>query len=394
MIRKDTVNLETIRTANREKILRLLMAKRNLTKQQISRKTRISIPTVTNNINRLLEEGVVEQAGVSASTGGRRPALLRFLPDSKYTFGVDLSPEKVRIVLTNLDLQIQADASFLNRNFTSMDEIMGQIREHIQGILAAKHLSFEEILGVGLSLYGTVNEEKMVLEMAPNLEIRERNIDFRKYEHLLGLPIFIENDANVSALAMLYQKESQKMEDLVYIAIETGIGCGLLIKGQLFKGENKRAGELGHMTIASNGRRCACGGKDCWELYASEKALIRDYNKATGRRMTDVGKILSLAQENDPAATETWNRYLDYLAIGIKNIILIHDPRGIVIGGRISRYEDLLIEPLKDRVFKENSFYDRDDVTIIASNLKEDAPVIGAALLPLQKVLFFDERVI
>lgn len=394
MIKKDAVNLETIKSANREKILRLLMKRKALTKQQISRRTGISIPTVTNNIKRLVEEGIVEHAGVSPSTGGRRAVVLRFLPDSKYTFGVDLSPKKVRIVLTNLNLEIQAETSFVNKRFRTMDEIMEQIHQHIQKTIAGNRLSREGIVGVGISLYGTVNEEKMILETAPNLSIKEKNIDFRKYERLLGFPLFIENDANASALAMVYQKASDKMEDLVYIVIETGIGCGLIIKGQLFKGEHKRAGEFGHMTIASNEKRCACGGRDCWELYASERALIRDYNKATGKRVTDLKKILSLVQRKNPDALELWSRYLDYLAIGIRNIILTHDPRGIVIGGKISRYEDFLIGPLRDRVFRENSFYDREDVIIIASTLKEDAPIMGAALLPLQKVLFHDERVI
>lgn len=394
MIHKDALNLETIKAANREKILHLLMDKRELTKQEISRRARISVPTVTNNINHLLKEGFVQEAGVSASTGGRRPVVLRFMPDAKYTFGVDLSPEKIRIILTNLDLKIQADISFANKNFETMDDIMGQTHQYIQEILSRDKIPRGKVLGIGISLYGTVNEERMILEVAPNLGIKEKNIDFRKYERLLGFPVFIENDANASALAMLLQKEERHIEGLVYVVIETGIGCGIVIKGQLFKGENKRAGEFGHMTIASNGRRCACGGRDCWELYASERALIRDYNKATGKRVTDVKRILSLVREKDPDALEIWNRYLDFLAIGIKNIILINDPRGIVIGGRISRYEDLLIEPLRDRVFRENSFYDRDGVIIIASTLKEDAPVIGAALLPLQKVLFLDQRVI
>jgi len=394
MIMKDSVSQETIKTANREKILHLLIEKRELTKQEISKKTGISVPTVTHNINRLLKEGILEEAGVSASTGGRRPVLLRFVPDSKYTFGIDLSPKNIRIILANLDQNIQADISFANRNFKTMDEIMEQIHRHLMEILSRNKIPRSKILGIGISLYGTVNEERMILEMAPNLKIKEKNIAFQKYKSLFGFPVFIENDANLSALAMLLQKEAKDIEDLVYVVIETGIGCGIVIKGQLFKGENKRAGEFGHMTVASNGRRCACGGKDCWELYASERALIREYNHRSGQRIKDFTKVLSLVKSGDPEALDSWHQYLDYLAIGIKNIILVHDPRCIVIGGKISCYEELLIEPLKDRIFKENSFYDRDDVVIIASTLKENGAIIGASLLPLQKYLFLNKKII
>jgi len=198
----------------------------------------------------------------------------------------------------------------------------------------------------------------------------------------------------VSALAEFGRLGVKLRQNLIFVVIETGIGCGILINGQLYKGQNKRAGEFGHMAIGSMGRKCSCGGRDCWELYASERALIRDYNDLTGKRMNQIEKILALVEEGEPEALATWKQYLDCLAIGIKNIILIHDPRCIVLGGKISRYEHLLLEPLTNRIFKENRFYNKSDVAIATSAFKEDASIIGASLLPLQKVLFRSESVL
>ncbi len=387
-------DLETIKTSNRAKILRLLMDEKRLTQQEISKKTGMSIPTVTNNVNSLLKEGIVAKTGVSVSTGGRRPAVLSFLPDSKYSFGIDISPKKVRIILSNLDSKILAASAFNTTDCRSMDEIINHIHQHMGKILSEKHIHRNKILGVGISLYGTVNEEKMILEMAPNLKISSENTDFNRYENILGFPLFVENDANVSALAEFSLRENKSRKNLIFVVIETGIGCGILINGQLYKGQNKRAGEFGHMAIASLGKRCSCGGKDCWELYASERALIREYNAFTEKKMTRIDKILSLVEDNDPQALIIWEQYLDYLSLGIKNIILIHDPQCIVLGGRLSRYEHLLLEPLTNRIFKENRFYNKSDVTIATATLKEDASIIGASLLPLQKVLFRSRSVL
>ncbi len=394
MNKTDIPTQEDIKTANQEKIFRLFIRKRELTKQKISKKTRISIPTVTNNINMLLKLGILEKAGNSVSTGGRRPEVMRFNPNSKYSFGVDIAPERTRTILTNLDSQIISDTSFGNKKFTNMDQIIRNIKKQLTSILSQNKLSPDRVLGAGISLTGTVNEENMVLELAPNLNFKAKNINFNKYGKILGIPVYIENDANVSAIAEHSLSKTNIMRDLVFISIGTGIGCGILMKEKLYKGVNKRSGEFGHMSIAENGRKCACGGLDCWELYASEKALIKDYNNRSGKRVKDINKIFSLIQKNDPNALTVWDRYLDYLATGIKNIVLILDPRSIIIGGNISRYEALFRDPLKERIFKKNKFYNQDDVKISASVLKEDASIIGASLLPVQNTFFLNNKFI
>jgi predicted NBD/HSP70 family sugar kinase len=246
----------------------------------------------------------------------------------------------------------------------------------------------EKVLGIGFSLPGTVNKKKMTLELAPNLGMKD--IHFKPFESVFRYPIFIENEANAGALAELKLGKSSKSGDLVYVAVARGVGTGIIIHGKLYKGKNQRAGEFGHMAIVPGGKLCNCGRMGCWELYTSENALINNYKEAAGSNdMTGfrISGFLQLLKSGDQIAQNVWKEYLDYFALGIQNIMLGLDPQMILIGGEIAQFGDLLIEPLKERVFTPTGFEEAGDVLIAASRLGTRAPSLGAALLPILEYL-------
>jgi predicted NBD/HSP70 family sugar kinase len=380
------IDQKTIRTENRKRILQLLIRKREVTIPEISRELEISIPTVAKNINQLIAEGIAEEAGVLESTGGRRPVLIKFLPDAYYSIGIDFSTDGyVRIILTNLDSVITSDRTLRNPDFKDIDALMLDIQHHVEGILLDRQILLHKVLAIGISLPGTVNEETKLLKIAPNLGIK--NVEFTKYEPLFQLPLFIENDANAAAMAELTLGIAKTMQNIVYLLIlPQGIGGGIVVGGHLYRGRNKRAGEFSHMMIASQGRQCSCGRLDCWEMYAAANALVKMYREKTGKDITSVKDFFAALKRYDPAAVEIFDKYLEYLALGIQNIILIQDPHYVIIGGVISPFEEIFLESLQEKVFVENSFYDRNDVQIICSTLKEDASILGASLLPFEKI--------
>jgi predicted NBD/HSP70 family sugar kinase len=386
-MKTKVINQKTIRVENRKKILQLLIKKRELTIPEISWELKISIPTVTKNINQLIAEGIAEEAGVSESTGGRKPVIIRFLPDSYYSIGVEFAIEYVRIVLTNLDSVIKVDRRLKNVNFKDIDTLMKAIQLEVDSLLQEKKIPVERMLGIGFSLPGTVNEETKFLKIAPNIGIK--NIDFTKYEPLFQVPLFVENDANLAAVAELTLGIARTMRNLVYIHIlSVGIGCGIVVEGEIYRGRNKRAGEISHMTVASYGKQCSCGRRDCWELYASANALVTMYREKTGKDIYTLEDFFALLKKYEPAAAEVFDKYLEDLALGIQNLILIQDPHDIIIGGILSRFEEFFLEPLQEKIFVENNLYTSNDVTIMWSTLKEDGPILGASLLPFKKIFF------
>jgi len=391
-----------IRDSNQRKILHLLIKRRELSKQQISEETGISIPTVTHNIERLRDDGFVEEAGVSASTGGRRPIITRFLPESRFAFGVDFasnhltSSNKIRTILVDLDARIHKELSFNYNEFENVDEIIKHISIAIQKLLVERGISTDRVLGIGISLPGTVNEKKKVLELAPNLapELGMHDLNFKKYEQFFPFPLYVENEANAAAYAELILGIAQQKRNLVYLSVNRGIGAGIVVRGHIYKGNNKRAGAVGHLAIPDKGICCTCGMIDCWEIYAASGALIRNYNEKSETKIEDTKEFLWRLRSKDSLALQIWEQYLDHLALGISNILMCYDPHYIIIGGEISEFGNLIIEPLQNRIFERNTFFKRQDVEILLSMLKENSSLMGAALLPFQKLLYGNNKII
>ncbi len=393
---------EKIKDANNRKILHLLMKKREMSKQAIARETGLTVPTVTNNINRLIEDGIAEEAGVSVSTGGRKPMLIRFLPQSRYAFGVDFSSNHltssscIRVILIDFDAVIKQEEDFDYQDFDNIDEIMKHVRMLTEKMIKELGIPVARILGIGFSLPGTVNERKKVLEFAPNLspDLGMKNLHFNKYESLFPFPLFVENEANAAAFAELILGIARQKRNLVYLSLNRGIGAGIVVRGHIYKGNKKRAGEVGHMTIDSRGISCTCGRKDCWEIYAASGALIREYNKESEIKVKDTKEFLAKLDSDDPLAVKSWDIYLNYLVRGVNNIILAFDPHYLIIGGEISEFGERLLKPLRSRIFQENTYYKKDDLEILISRFKENASMIGVALLPFQKLFYGDNKII
>jgi predicted NBD/HSP70 family sugar kinase len=285
-------------------------------------------------------------------------------------------------------LEIRFESELVMEPFGRIDEVMNRTSEEIERILLSLGIPAEKVLGVGFSLPGTVNQKKMTLELAPNMGMKD--ILFKPFEEAFHYPIYIENEANSGALAELKLGKAAKSGELVYVSVGGGIGTGLIINGKLYKGKNQRAGEFGHMTVVPGGKLCNCGRRGCWELYASQNALISSCKQAMGLKENSgysISDLMNSIKTSDRTVMGVWNEYLDYFAIGIQNIMLGLDPQAIFIGGEIDTFGDLLIEPLKERVFTTEAFEGSGDVLIAASRLGSRATLLGAALLPIQDYL-------
>ncbi len=383
---------EIIKDSNRKKILNLLYEKKELTKMEIAKQTGVSIPTVINNVNFLLEEGIVAEKGVATSTGGRKPVIIAFLPDARFSFGVDIRPDAVQVIMTNLYSEIKFQDNFSIDGIGAFDSIMDKIIGIVDGHIESQQIPREKILGIGFSLPGTVDEENLVLNMAPNMNIKD--IYFGKYAERFDFPVYIENEANAAAFGEMILGIGKEMKNLVYISITQGIGTGIVIQDHLYKGKNKRAGEFGHATIVSKGKPCNCGKRGCWELYASEKALLKKYNENAPVKIKQLDDFFSLIRENVSGASNALAEYVDFLAIGIQNIILGLDPHYIIIGGQISAYQEHFMETLKKAVFEGSSLFSMEDTVLFASKLEGASSILGASLLPLQTLFFIREKII
>lgn len=369
-----------IKTNNKKRIINLLSKERELTKLDISRKLDISVPTVTTIVGELKEDGIVEEAGMATSTGGRKPVIIRFLPDSRYSIGIDLGKNYVRAVLTNLDSKIIEERK-IELAIITENEVLSVMKALVEELLKAQQDIQNKLLGIGFSLPGIVNEKQLTLEVATNFRLK--NISFKELHSNFNLPIFLENEANAGALAESKLGVARELDNLIYISVTEGIGGGIFINNDMYKGRDRRAGEIGHMCIVKNGRQCNCGRKGCWETYASSRALIKDYNAKAMEEVKSLSQLLERYEADEKIAVEVVEQYIDNLAEGIQNLIFIFNPDYIVIGGDISKYSKIFSEKLSGRIFESNEFYKEGDVKILFSSLRDDSNILGAALIPV-----------
>lgn len=369
-----------IKINNKKRIIYLLSKERELTKLDISRKLDISVPTATTIVGELIEEGIVEEAGMATSTGGRKPVIIRFLPDSRYSIGIDLGRDYIRAILTNLDSSIIEDRR-IEMHVIAEKEVLNIIKILIEDLMKSQGDISSRLLGIGISLPGTVNEEELRLEIATNFRLK--NISFKELNEYFNLPVFLENEANAGAVAESRLGIAKDLNNLIYISVTEGIGGGILISDGMYKGRQRKAGEIGHMCITKNGRQCNCGRKGCWETYASNRALIRDYNSKTDKAVKSIGEIIEKYELDEENAVQVVEEYIDYLAEGIESLIFIFNPDYIVIGGEISKHSDILKNKLSSKIFSNNEFYKEGDVTILFSNFGSDSNILGASLIPI-----------
>jgi glucokinase len=254
---------------------------------------------------------------------------------------------------------------------------------------------------IGIGVAGVLDAKKELLLQSPNLKNLE-NINLKNFlAEAVHLPVYLENDANAAALGEKWAGAGRDIENFLLITLGTGIGGGLVLNGDLWTGENGKAGEFGHMIVEQGGEPCACGKKGCLEAYSSGEAISRMAREALQSGACSSLKNLSAgspdnidaemvyhaAQNGDTVATEIYRQVARYLATGVANVNNLLDIHHIILGGGVSKafnlFAAVLIEEVKKQVFRIS----QDIIMIVPSQLGSEAGIYGAAYLALKKVM-------
>lgn len=384
MAKISTLTQDQIKEMNRANILKLIRQSGEITKLDLAEMLKLSIPTITTNTNQFIEEGLVEAAGVGDSTGGRKPMILKFVENARYSVGVNISPDKVDLLLTNLNSKKIMETSFTSEKGDLFSDVLGRIQIEIDAMLEARHIDKKDVSGVGISLPGLVDEDRLVLEYAPNIGVKD--YDFSGFQKRLNLKIFIENEANVAAYAEIEMGKIADMRNVVCVSITDGVGTGIIIDQHIYKSAKKKAGEFGHMRVSSEPALCNCGRTGCWELIASKKALFRYYQEFTGCKVTSLAQVFAEESFNAPEVKKAIEKYIDSLFVGIENIILGLNPEFVIIGGELGKYGEKMLTLINRSNNMKSSFVEYEGTKVIFSDLKDQGSLIGAALLPFDEL--------
>lgn len=314
----------------------------------------------------------------------------------KYYIGIDLGGTNIAAGLVGEDGTLFTRLSVPTRSGRSAGEIVEDMADLAKKSAQEGNVSWEEIEAVGMGVPGTANKETGIVEYANNLGFYDEPLVSMMEKALPGKKIRFDNDANAAAWGEYTAGSGKGVKSMLAVTLGTGVGGGIILDGKLYEGVNYAAGEFGHFTIDRNGIVCNCGRKGCFEAYASATALISQTKEAMldnpqsilwelcGGEIENVeGKTLfDGVRREDAAALFVFDRYVEYLAAGLLDLINIFQPELICIGGGISKAGDLLLDPLKRIIDQED--YARTSkrrTRITAAVLDNDAGLIGAALL-------------
>ncbi|MBO4220158.1 MAG: ROK family protein [Clostridia bacterium] len=318
-----------------------------------------------------------------------------------YYLGIDLGGTNIAIGIVDENYKVLIKDSVPTGAEREGRAVIRDMADLCKKLLDAKGLTVDQIEYAGIATPGTANSEKGIVEYANNLNFVNFPIADILKEYLGVKTVYIENDANVAALAEAVAGAAKGAKDSVMITLGTGVGGGIIIDNKVYSGFNFAGAELGHMVIVHNGVPCNCGRRGCWESYSSAPALVRMTKekilecreKGIETKLTegiedDLSNVSArtafavMKTTGDKAAKEVVDDYIAYLATGIGNIINIFQPEILSITGGISKEGDYLLKPLLEIINKER--YTRGDTKqteVKIASLGNDAGIIGAAAL-------------
>lgn len=376
------VNHSKIKETNRKKIIKLLLEKNEITKLDISRSLDISITTVSTNITELKNEGIVSEVRSLESTGGRKAMALKINENCRFALGIALTPRHVKLSIINLKKEVIEDIRIRHNN-EGFENIVAITKDNIREILSRNDIYIDKLLGIGISIPGTVDSEEGIIKKCYLL--RAENYNLKKSFEEFNNNIYIDNEANLSAYYEFLNKKGI-LSNLLYVSITDGLGLGIIIDGKIYRGSNNDAGEMGHIKITIGGKSCKCGFEGCLEAYTSKNALLEDFNEISNEKLDDIEEFISLFEKEDRTTKEVLERYFNILGVGIANLTMLLDPSSVVLGGDINSLLKENIDVLRSIVYKDNLFTNEENCKIDVTEFKESY-LLGAAMVPLEEFL-------
>ena len=403
---KDRVGF--LKRKNISEVLGILEQKSRISRAELARATKLSPATISNVVTELHRFGLVRELGHGESLGGRRPILIEFDPEAFYLAGVDLGITKVIAIVADLHGRIVAKAKLDIEVHSGRERILSRMFEATRMVLAGPREPIrKKVAGLGLSVPGLVDPERGLSLFVPNIPDWQGVPLVELFKREFGIPTYLENDARAMALGEARYGAGKNCENLLCVNIGHGIGCGIIINGELYRGTGFTAGEIGHITIIPSGPLCHCGNRGCLEVMAGGhaisasairvaktgvKTLIRDLVGGEINMIT-AEVVFEAAKRGDSAAQELLKEAGRYIGIGLASAVNLLGPEMIVIGGGVARAGAFIIDEvsatIKERAFTTMALAP----VVVPSALGEDASCIGACAFVMGRTIMQGEPV-
>jgi len=395
-----TGDQEKVRKVNKSLVLNTLRLHAPISRARVASITGLTRGTVSNIVNVLIEDGLVFEDKLQDSNIGRPSILLGLRPDGGAVIGVEIGVNFISVLLTNFVAETLWETRVQTALSQSQTEIINQAEKYIdQALYIAKENGLRP-LGIGVGLPGLVNVRQGTLIIAPNLHWK--NLPLRlMWNQRFHLPIYIDNEANLSALGEYYFGIARNVDNFIYLTSDIGLGGGIVIDGRLFRGGHGYGGEIGHIQRDPEGEQCGCGRIGCWETQVGPRAVLRrvkkefetnhdqllldacsgDFNNLT------FDLVVKFALNGDSICRQAIEEVAVNLGVGIADLVNIFNPDLIVLGGAFIQGKDILQSIIEKTIFSNALQPSTDNLQIKFSERSAEACVLGAVAVVLDDIL-------
>jgi N-acetylglucosamine repressor len=370
---------------NRDLVLRTIFAHDSISRAEVARVTHLTRTTVSDVVNGLLAEGLVEEVGRGESIGGKSPVLLSVVADSRYMIGLNLAQDKFIGAVVNLRGEIKeiVEAPVHDDNGEKALQLVYQILDQLT------HKKLKPIVGIGVGTPGLVNTREGIVVNAVNLEWQDLPLG-RLLEKKYKLPVWVLNDSQAAAIGeYVYGGEHLPDKNLIVVNVIHGIGAGILINGRLFQGDGGGAGEIGHVVVQENGELCRCGKRGCLETVASARAVVQQM------KMASLEQVVLAFQDGNPKAKAVVEKAGHYLGASLANLIGTLNIQKIVLTGDMTRFGEEWLSAVNTSMQTGAFFHMTEDTKLEIGKLDYRACILGASafvLLDDYSLLFKEEN--
>jgi N-acetylglucosamine repressor len=403
-MKRTKVNQSLLKEINRKKILRVIHERGNSSRAEIRHLIKQDGKTVTNIANGLIREGLLTANGYSSFTGGRRRELLIMNPNYGYIIGIHLDINFLIGIVTNFQSKVLLRERIPISPTETKANLIAKIRKTMSFLITKGNFPPDKLLGVGFTASGFYDQEAgSWLVSVNNLYWKDVPIASILSQQC-QCPIYLEDCSRALALGEKWFGSAKNEENFICLDIGAGIGCAIFQNNRLYKGSFNFAGEIGHTIVVPEGELCSCGNRGCLETVASGWALVKrikcrmsNGEKSLVRELCggdleaiDADMIFQAAHNGDALAADLLNAASKYLGIAIANLINLLNPELIVLSGHFSSIEDFSLLSLKENIKRYAMPESHEKVKIVTSLLGDDAAVLGATTLILDRIFHID----
>ncbi len=378
----------SLRRSNRLRVIEELLQRPGTSRAELADRTGLSRATVSTLVDELGRAGLVGEhdgpVDMRRKNAGRPPVLLSLVAEAAFAVGLDLGHQHVRVAVCDLSGRLVVHEWSAAQVDHAPVESIDLAHELVRSALRTAGIEIGQVLGVGMGLAAPFNKITGELEADGILPGWHGIRPAAEMEARLGVPVRLENDANAGALGERAFGAGSGIDDMVYVRLSAGVGAGLILGGETYRGAKGIAGEIGHVMVDPGGLICRCGNRGCLETVASPVAVAAMLERSTGRPVS-VQRLLDLVQQGDRGAQRAVAEAGEAVGRVLSVVVNLLNPELVVVGGELAGAGEVLLDPIRAAIGRYGVRPASASVTVTAGLLGERAEVLGAAGLILER---------